>query len=279
VASGRHVPLHVASRTPQFWLIWCVLLMNVSASIGIIGLASPMVQEIFAGRLIGQASIPFEQLDEAQKTAIASIGAAFVGLISLFNIVGRFFWSSLSDRIGRKPLYLLMLALAGLLYGAVLPAGPALALFLAAFALIASMYGGGFAAVPAWLADLFGTAQVGAIHGRLLTAWSTSGVLGPLLVASVRDERLAAGAARAGVYGPIFLMLAALLLFGWLAALAVRPLPAHLWQDHPAAAANATGPASMANVRWPLRLAAWAPVLLPLAWGGWFTVQKALLLL
>jgi MFS family permease len=277
VAGGRHVPVDVASRTPQFWLVWCVLLMNVSASIGIIGLASPMVQEIFAGQLIGQANIAFEQLDEAQKAAIASIGAAFVGLISLFNIAGRFFWSSLSDRIGRKPLYLLMLALAGLLYGALLPTGPALALFLAAFALIASMYGGGFAAVPAWLADLFGTRQVGAIHGRLLTAWSTAGVLGPLLVASVRDDRLANGAARASVYGPIFLMLAGLLLIGWLAALAVRPLPAHLWQDDPTAASD-TGPASTARVRWPLRLAAWAPVLLPLAWGGWFTVQKAMTL-
>jgi len=279
VAGGRHVPVNVASRTPQFWLVWCVLLMNVSASIGIIGLASPMVQEIFAGQLISRPNIAFEQLDDAQKTAIASIGAAFVGLISLFNIAGRFFWSSLSDRIGRKPLYLLMLALAGLLYGLVLPTGPALALFLAAFALIASMYGGGFAAVPAWLADLFGTAQVGAIHGRLLTAWSTAGVLGPLLVASVRDDRLASGAARASVYGPIFLMLAGLLLIGWLAALAVRPLPAHLWQDDPAAAASTAGPPSTARIRWPLRLAAWAPVLLPLAWGGWFTLQKALLLL
>lgn len=279
VAGGRHVPVNIATRTPQFWLVWYVLLMNVSASIGIIGLASPMVQEIFAGQLIGQPGIPFERLDDTQKSAIASIGAAFVGLISLFNIAGRFFWSSLSDRIGRKPLYLLMLALAGLLYGALLPTGPALALFLGAFVLIASMYGGGFAAVPAWLADLFGTREVGAIHGRLLTAWSTAGVLGPLLVASVRDARLAEGAARASVYGPIFLMLAGLLLLGGIAALAVRPLPAPLWQDDPAATASPSGPASAARVHWPLRLAAWAPVLLLLAWGGWFTLQKALLLL
>ena len=279
IAGGRFVPLAVAVRTPQFWLVWCVLLMNVSASIGIIGLASPMVQELFAGRLIGQPALPFEALDDGQKTAIATIGAAFVGLISLFNIAGRFVWSSLSDRIGRRPLYLVMLGLAGLLYGLLLPTGPALPLFLAAFALIASMYGGCFAAVPAWLADLFGTRQVGAIHGRLLTAWSTAGVLGPLLVAYVRDASLAAGTARADVYGPIFLALAGLLGLGILAAAAVRPLPAQLWQDDPAGTPAAGGPASTARVHWPLRLAAWAPVLLPLAWGGWFTLGKALLLL
>ena len=275
VAGGRFVPLEVAWRTRQFWLLWCVLLMNVSASIGIIGLASPMVQEIFAGQLIGVGNIRFEALDDEQKKSIATIGAAFVGLISLFNIAGRFLWSSLSDRVGRKPLYLVMLALAGLLYGALLPSGPALPLFLAAFALIASMYGGGFAAVPAWLADLFGTRAVGAIHGRLLTAWSTAGVLGPVLVAHVRDASLAAGAARASVYGPIFLMLAGLLLIGWIAALLVRPVPAALWQPAPAGAAAAAGPASAARVHWPVRLAAWSAVLLPLGWGAAITLGKA----
>ncbi|OYQ35446.1 MFS transporter [Sandarakinorhabdus cyanobacteriorum] len=279
VAGGRFVPLGMAWRTRQFWLVWCVLLMNVSASIGIIGLASPMVQEMFAGQLIGLPDLRFEALDDAQKTAIATIGAAFVGLISLFNIAGRFFWSSLSDRIGRKPLYLLMLALAGLLYGALLPAGPALPLFLAAFALIASMYGGGFAAVPAWLADLFGTAQVGAIHGRLLTAWSTAGVLGPLLVAYVRDASLADGVARADVYGPIFLALAGLLAIGWVAALLVRPVPDALWRDAPTSPGNAAGPASAARVHWPLRLLAWAAVLLPLGWGAAITLGKAAALL
>ncbi|MBU6167169.1 MAG: OFA family MFS transporter [Alphaproteobacteria bacterium] len=279
VAGGRFVPLALAWRTRQFWLLWCVLLMNVSASIGIIGLASPMVQEMFAGQLIGAANIRFEQLDEGQKAEVATMGAAFVGLISLFNIAGRFFWSSLSDRIGRRALYLVMLALAGLVYGLLLPAGPPLPLFLAGFALIASMYGGGFAAVPAWLADLFGARAVGAIHGRLLTAWSTAGILGPLLVASVRDARLAAGAARSDVYGPIFAGLAGLLLIGWLAALAVRPVPDHLWRDDPASAAAATGPASAPRVRWPLRLASWGPLLALLGWGGWFAVRKALLLL
>jgi MFS family permease len=281
VAGGRFVPLGVASRTPQFWLVWCVLLLNVSASIGIIGLASPMVQEIFGGGLFDQP-VRFADFNEDQKAAAAAAGAGFVGLISLFNIAGRFFWASLSDRIGRKAMYAAILALGAACYGLALPgpAAAALPLFVAAFALIASMYGGGFAAVPAWLADLFGTKQVGAIHGRLLTAWSTAGVLGPLLVAYVRDARLADGVAREAVYGPIFLALAGLLALGLIAALLVKPVASDLWiddDDTPAAlpAATAASPAAA----WGLRFAAWSAVLIPLTWGGWFTVQKALVLL
>jgi MFS family permease len=285
VAGGRFVPLGVATGTAQFWLVWAVLLLNVSASIGIIGLASPMVQEMFGGRLIGAPGVAFETFSEGQKTAAAAIGAAFVGLISLFNIAGRFIWSGLSDRLGRKPLYLLILGLGAACYGLALP-GPAagsLALFLACFALIASMYGGGFAAVPAWLADLFGTAQVGAIHGRLLTAWSTAGILGPLLVAYVRDARLAAGVPRADAYDSIFVLLAGLLLAGLVAAALVRPVPDKLWQAAPvtdaAGTVGASVAATIARPRPALRVAAWSAVLAPLAWGGWFTLQKAALLL
>ena len=281
VAGGRFVPLGIASRTPQFWLVWCVLLLNVSASIGIIGLASPMVQEIFGGGLFGQP-VRFADFNEDQKAAAAAAGAGFVGLISLFNIAGRFFWASLSDRIGRKAMYAAILALGAACYGLALPgpAAAALPLFVAAFALIASMYGGCFAAVPAWLADLFGTKQVGAIHGRLLTAWSTAGVLGPLLVAYVRDARLADGVAREAVYGPIFLALAGLLALGLIAALLVKPVAADLWvddEDLPQALPSTTAVAPKSA--WGLRLAAWSAVLIPLTWGGWFTVQKALVLL
>lgn len=278
-ASARYVALADAHRTPQFWLVWVVLLLNVSASIGIIGLASPMVQEIFGGRLIG-ADVRFADFTEEQKGAAAAAGAGFVGLISLFNIAGRFFWASLSDRIGRKAMYAAILALGAALYGLLLP-GPATAsllLFLACFALIASMYGGGFAAVPAWLADLFGTANVGAIHGRLLTAWSTAGVLGPLLVASARDAGLAAGAAREAVYAPIFLMLAAMLLVGLVAALLVRPVAARWWRDAPRPAVIADAPAQANPARWGLRLTSWIAVVLPLGWGAWFTVNKVVLL-
>jgi MFS family permease len=279
VAGGRFVPLERAWRTLQFWLVWCVLLFNVSASIGIIGLASPMVQEIFGGALFGEA-VRFGDFTEAQKAAAAAAGAGFVGLISLFNIAGRFFWASLSDRIGRKAMYAAILALGAACYGVALPSAPALPLFVGVFALIASIYGGGFAAVPAWLADLFGTRAVGAIHGRLLTAWSTAGVLGPLLVAYVRDARLAAGVPREAVYGPIFLMLAGLLALGLVAALLVRPVRADLWVEDetaPAAVPATTGPAPAAA--WGVRLAAWSAVLIPLAGGAWFTVKKAVVLL
>lgn len=279
VAGGRFVPLGVASRTPQFWLVWCVLLFNVSASIGIIGLASPMVQEVFGGGLFGQP-VRFADFNEDQKAAAAAAGASFVGLISLFNIAGRFFWASLSDRIGRKTMYAAILALGAACYGLALPGAPALPLFVAVFALIASMYGGGFAAVPAWLADLFGTKQVGAIHGRLLTAWSTAGVLGPLLVAYVRDARLAPGVAREAVYGPIFLMLAGLLALGLVAALLVRPVADDLWvedEDLPQALPSTT--AAPPATAFGLRIVAWSAVLTPLAWGGWFTVQKMAVLL
>lgn len=279
VAGGRYVPLGLATRTPQFWLVWCVLLLNVSASIGIIGLASPMVQEVFGGGLFGQP-VRFAYFTDDQKGAAAAAGAGFVGLISLFNIAGRFFWASLSDRIGRKVMYAAILALGAACYGLALPGTPALPLFVAVFALIASMYGGGFAAVPAWLADLFGTKQVGAIHGRLLTAWSTAGVLGPLLVAYVRDARLAEGVAREAVYGPIFLMLAGLLALGLIAALLVKPVAADLWvENRDAASALPANAGTEAPPAWGLRLAAWSAVLIPLAWGGWFTVQKAAVLL
>ncbi|WP_439545684.1 OFA family MFS transporter [Sandarakinorhabdus sp.] len=284
-AGTRYVALADAHRTPQFWLVWAVLLLNVSASIGIIGLASPMVQEIFGGRLIGAAGVRFADFTEAQKGAAAAAGAGFVGLISLFNIAGRFFWASLSDRSGRKAMYVAILALGAALYGLILPgilqtpATTALPLFLACFALIASMYGGGFAAVPAWLADLFGTANVGAIHGRLLTAWSTAGVLGPLLVAYARDAGLAAGMAREAVYAPIYLLLAAMLALGLIAALLVRPVAAHWWREAPAAEAVTSVAAAPVAARWGLRLATWSAVLLPLGWGAWFTVQKLVLLL
>ncbi|WP_156255894.1 OFA family MFS transporter, partial [Sandarakinorhabdus oryzae] len=279
IAGGQYVPLSRAWRTPQFALVWCVLLLNVSASIGIIGLASPMVQEIFGGGLFGETA-RFSDFTEAQKAAAAAAGAGFVGLISLFNIAGRFVWASLSDRIGRKAMYAAILALGAACYGLALPTAPGLPLFVAIFALVASMYGGGFAAVPAWLADLFGTKQVGAIHGRLLTAWSTAGVLGPLLVAYVRDARLAEGVPREAVYGPIFLMLAGLLALGLVAALLVRPVRADLWveDDGPPPALTAVS-GTAAPAAWSLRLGAWGAVLIPLAWGAWFTVQKAAVLL
>ena len=168
----RHVHLKNAHKTPQFWLLWLVLCMNVSAGIGIIGAAAPMLQETFGGALIGQPGIGFAEIkkDEAMTAAAAAVGAGFVGLISLFNIFGRIGWASSSDKLGRKRTYFIFFTLGAILYcTATYMAGmKSLALFVASFCVIASMYGGGFATIPAYLADMFGTQFVGAIHGLSL---------------------------------------------------------------------------------------------------------------
>jgi MFS family permease len=221
-----HVHLKDAHKTVQFWLIWAVLCLNVSAGIGVIGAASPMLQETFGGRLFGDPSVGFADFTDDQKASAALVGAAFVGLFSLFNIAGRFFWASLSDHIGRKPTYFLFFTLGFICYAAAptLATLGMLALFAAAFCLIASMYGGGFATIPAYLADIFGTQFVGAIHGRLLTAWSTAGIVGPVIVNYMHDARKAEGVAPDQIYHPIFYVLAGLLVAGFIANLLIRPL-------------------------------------------------------
>lgn len=221
-----HVHLKDAHKTAQFWLIWAVLCLNVSAGIGIIGAASPMLQETFGGRLFGDPSVGFLQFTDDQKAKAALVGAAFVGLFSLFNIAGRFFWASLSDKIGRKLTYFTFFTLGFICYVAAptLSTLGLLGLFAAAFCLIASMYGGGFATIPAYLADIFGTQFVGAIHGRLLTAWSTAGIVGPVIVNFMHDSRKAAGVPPDQIYHPIFYVLAGLLVAGFVCNLLIRPL-------------------------------------------------------
>jgi MFS family permease len=225
ITSG-HVHLKDAHKTAQFWLIWAVLCLNVSAGIGIIGAASPMLQETFGGRLFGDPSVGFLQFNDEQKAKAALVGAAFVGLFSLFNIAGRFFWASLSDKIGRKLTYYTFFALGFACYAAAptLATLGLLGVFAAAFCLIASMYGGGFATVPAYLADIFGTQFVGAIHGRLLTAWSTAGIVGPVIVNYMHDNRVAGGIAPDKIYHPIFYVLAGLLVVGFICNLLIKPL-------------------------------------------------------
>jgi MFS family permease len=288
IADG-HVHLRDAHRTPQFWLLWAVLCLNVSASIGIIGVAAPMLQEVFGGWLIGQPDVGFLQFDDGQKRAAATIAAGFVGLISLFNIGGRFFWASLSDKLGRKATYVLFFVLGAALYVAVpsLAAAHALALYVLAFCIIASMYGGGFATIPAYLADIFGTQFVGAIHGRLLTAWSTAGIVGPLIVAYMRDAEIAAGVSRPHIYDRITLVLAALLAAGFVANLVVRPLAARWFMKDvergPGTSQRASEAASAASGIGhggldAMALLAWLAVGIPIAWGVWITLSKALVL-
>jgi MFS family permease len=281
--SGHSVHLKDAHKTPQFWLIWLVLVLNVSASIGIIGVASPMIQEIFGGRLFGHPEVAFGAFDADQKKAAAAVAAGFVGLVSLFNIGGRFAWASVSDLFGRKLTYAVILALGALLYGFVAPAsasGGVLLGLVFAFGVIASMYGGGFAMAPAYLADVFGPAYVGAIHGRLLTAWSTAGVFGVLVVNSIHDANLKAHVVGAGAYAPIYLWLAALLVVAFVCNLMVQPV-AEKWRianpapaDAAAEVVSVGGGIGRGRID-ALTVLAWALVAGPLAWGVWVTLSKA----
>jgi len=281
-----HVHVKKVWGIPQFWLVWMVLCMNVSAGIGVIGMASPMLQEVFGGGLIGLQA-KYGELDKAQLTAIAGVAAGFTALLSLFNIGGRFFWASLSDKLGRKLTYVVFFVLGGLLYASI-PASASAGnklLFVGAFCVILSMYGGGFATVPAYLADLFGTQMVGAIHGRLLTAWATAGILGPVVVNYMRDYQLGLGIPREQVYNQTMYILVGMLAVGLLCNLMVRPVadkhfmsPAELAEEkrlaHDRAAASEVGGGTMTyHTTSPALVAlAWAAVGVPLGWGVYRTV-------
>ncbi len=222
----RHVHVDRAWRTPQFWLLWWLLCLNVSAGIGVIGIASPMIQEVFGGQLIGMPARTMQALSEASKADLATVGAAFAALLSVFNIAGRIGWASLSDYLGRKRTYMVFFALGTILYATVPFAARigSVVLFVSLFCVILTMYGGGFATIPAYLADLFGTQFVGAIHGRLLTAWSAAGILGPVLVNYIREYQLGHGVPAAQAYNVTMYVLAALLVIGMFCNLAVRPV-------------------------------------------------------
>jgi MFS family permease len=264
----RAVTADAAWRTPQFWLLWAVLCLNVSAGIGVLGMASPMIQEVFRGRVS------------------ASAAAGFAGLLSLFNIAGRIFWASLSDRIGRKATYATFFALGMLLYAAVPFAGQSgsLVLFVGIFCVILTMYGGGFATIPAYLADLFGVTYVGAIHGRLLTAWSTAGILGPVLVNYIREYQLGRGIPPEDAYTFTMYVLVGFLAIGMICNLLVRPVDPHVFASRtPASAqapASAPPPASPERVHvrpghWAEVAVAWVLVGAPLAWGVYRTLALA----
>lgn len=294
--ASRHVHLKNAHKTPQFWLLWLVLCMNVSASIGIIGAAAPMLQETFGGALIDQPAIGFTDIkkDEALTKAAAAVAAGFVGLISLFNIFGRIAWATSSDKLGRKTTYFIFFVLGAALYlFAPITAGmKSLALFVGVFCVIASMYGGGFATIPAYLADMFGTQFVGAIHGRLLTAWSTAGILGPVVVNYLHDTRLESGVAFSDVYAPIFYALAGMLAVGFIANLLVKPVAdkyfmtdaeyadelklAH--EKSSAAAASTNIATSESKTSLGVVVIAWLAVLIPISYGISSTIQKAWIL-
>ena len=222
--TNRHVHFNEATKTPQFWLIWLVLCLNVTAGIGVISMASPMLQDVFGTNLISNGGAGMTP--EAQKAAIVAAAAGLVGLISLFNSLGRIFWASVSDKIGRKNTYFCFFILGIVLY-VLLPTWGHLLIplmFVLSICIILSMYGGGFSTVPAYLADIFGTQMVGAIHGRLLTAWSVAGILGPVLIANIRQYQLDSGIEPALVYDRTLYIMAGLLFVGLICNALVRPV-------------------------------------------------------
>jgi MFS family permease len=204
----RNVTPGEALRTPQFWLMWVVLCFNVTAGIGVLGQASAMIQEVFRGKIT------------------ASAAAGFVGLLSIFNMAGRFGWASLSDVIGRKPTYAVFFVLGTIVYSLVPLTGSigSAVLFVAAFCIIISMYGGGFSTIPAYIADVFGTKYVSAVHGLILTAWSAAGILGPVLVNYIREFQIESGVPKYQAYNVTMYIMAGLLVVAFFANLAIRPV-------------------------------------------------------
>ncbi|PVZ04961.1 OFA family MFS transporter [Actinomycetospora cinnamomea] len=213
---GPAVSVSKAVRLPQFWFLWIVLCFNVTAGIGILERADGIFRDFFRTTTAEQQ--------------LAAAAAAFVAILSLANMLGRFVWSSTSDLVGRKNIYRVYLGLGALLYLAILTLGEGnKVIFLIASLLILSFYGAGFATVPAYLKDLFGTYQVGAIHGRLLTAWSAAGVLGPLIVNAIVDASDAEGPAK---YTTSFIIMTGLLAVGFVANELIRPVdPKHYVSD------------------------------------------------
>jgi MFS family permease len=285
---GRHVHLNRAWKTPQFWLIWGVLCLNVTAGISVISMASPMLQDVFGGKLLGLDSSAV--LTDVQKAAIVAAAAGLVGLISLFNSLGRIFWASLSDYLGRKNTYFIFFILGIVLYS-LLPTWGHLglaSLFVISVCLILTMYGGGFATIPAYLADMFGTQMVGAIHGRLITSWSVAGVVGPLLIAQLRETQLHEGVAKTLVYDRTLYIMAFLLFCGLICNLLIKPVDEKYFmsdaelarekalqrEDRSAAGAEtaARGPFGVVGVM------AWLAVGIPFLIGLYIALQKAVAL-
>lgn len=256
--SQGNVTANTALKTPQFWLLWTVLFVNVSAGIGILEQANAFVRDFFRG-------------DDGNTVVATAAAAGFVAFLSLTNSLGRFVWASTSDKIGRKPIYMIYLGLGTLLYFSLATWGNlSMALFIILAGIILSFYGGGFATVPAYLRDLFGTLQVGAIHGRLLTAWSMAGVVGPLIINSFLDRAGGEpGTLTAEAYRPALYTMVGLLAIGFLANFLVRPVNQRHHEENKQNGAHdpggAKGPASEDGSR-TVEPAATPLVPVPAAW-------------
>jgi len=283
--TAKHVHVKRVWQIPQFWLLWGVLGLNVTAGIGVLAMASPMFQEVFGAGLLGLDV--HAALSTSQKAAIVASAAGLVGLLSLFNSLGRIFWASTSDYLGRKNTYYVFFAL-GILFYSTLPTLGHLGLatlFVISLCIVLTMYGGGFATIPAYLADLFGTQMVGAIHGRLITSWSVAGIVGPALIAGIRETELANGVPKNLVYDTTLYVMAFLLVCGLLCNLFVRPVnPKHFMSEEELARERALQHehVSAAEVHSAARgrfgavgIVAWAAVGIPFAIGLYIALQKA----
>jgi MFS family permease len=281
----NNVHLNASWRTPQFWLIWGVLCLNVTAGIGVISMASPMLQDVFGAQLLGVESAA--TLTTVQRAAVVAAAAGLVGLISLFNALGRIFWASLSDKIGRKNMYYSIFVIGIVLY-CLLPTWGHLhlpMLFVLSICIILSMYGGGFATVPAYLADIFGTQMVGAIHGRLIVAWSVAGVAGPALIAGLRQFQIDHGVAHNLVYDVTLYIMGFLLLCGLVCNFFIRPVDKKYWmtdeelgreralqrEDRAVARAEAAARGGFGVIG----VLAWLAVAIPFCVGLFIALQKA----
>jgi MFS family permease len=212
LVTTANVSARNALRTPQFWCLWVVLCLNVTAGIGILEKAAPMITDFFA---------------DTSAHVTVSAAAGFVALLSLGNMLGRFCWSSVSDVIGRKNIYRFYLGVGALVYLVIaLSKDASKPVFIACAVVILSFYGAGFATIPAYLKDLFGTYQVGAIHGRLLTAWSVAGVAGPLIIDGIADAQKNAGKTGPALYTTSIYIMIGLLVIGFVANELVRPVNA-----------------------------------------------------
>jgi MFS family permease len=267
-----HVSAANAIKTKQFWLLWIVLFCNVTAGIGILEQAAPMIQDFFR--------------DGADSTVAAAAAAGFVGLLSLCNMAGRFVWSTTSDFVGRKRIYMGYLGIGLIMYALLAFQGSSSTVLFAILAgVIISFYGGGFATAPAYLRDLFGTFQVGAIHGRLLTAWAAAGVAGPLIINGFLDAQGEPGQLNAGDYRPALLTMVVILAVGFVANLLVTPVDSRFHEpkkDEPVHAAEETsagvddqGHDVVVSASRPLLIVSWALVSIPLIYGVYETVVKA----
>jgi MFS family permease len=264
-----HVSAANAIKTKQFWLLWVVLFCNVTAGIGILEQAAPMIQDFFR--------------DGADSTVAAAAAAGFVGLLSLCNMAGRFLWSSTSDFVGRKRIYMGYLGIGLVLYAVLAFQGSSSTILFAALAgVIISFYGGGFATAPAYLRDLFGTFQVGAIHGRLLTAWAAAGVAGPLIINGFLDAQGEPGQLNAGDYRPALLTMVAILAIGFVANLLITPVDSRFHEPRRATAETTSSTVAASDehdvavsASRPLLIVSWALVSIPLIYGVYETVVKA----